>query len=133
MIVVDCSVAAAWALASESGEWTQAARTAVERDGMVVPWLFWFEIRNILIVNERRGRIDVADAERFIRELPKLIAYVDEEPDGSAVMAMARSHRLTVYDAAYIELARRRELTLCTLDQELITAAPKSGVTLWSP
>ncbi|MGD0770757.1 MAG: type II toxin-antitoxin system VapC family toxin [Tepidisphaeraceae bacterium] len=133
MLVVDCSVAAAWALADESGKWTQAARTSVERDGMVVPWLFWFEIRNILIVSERRGRIDLADVERFIREMPKLIADVDEEPDGSAVMTLARSHQLTVYDAAYLELASRRKLALCTLDEQLIAAAPKSGVNLWSP
>jgi predicted nucleic acid-binding protein len=100
---------------------------------MVVPWLFWFEIRNILIVSERRGRIDLADVERFIREMPKLIADVDEEPDGSAVMTLARSHQLTVYDAAYLELASRRKLALCTLDEQLIAAAPKSGVNLWSP
>ncbi len=100
---------------------------------MVVPWLFWFEIRNILIVSERRRRIDAADVERFIGELPKLIADVDDEPDGPAVMTLARSHQLTAYDAAYLELAGRRKLELCTLDQQLIAAATKSGVNLWSP
>lgn len=48
-------------------------------------------------------------------------------------MTLARSHQLTAYDAAYLELASRRKLVLCTLDQQLIAAAPKSGVTLWSP
>jgi predicted nucleic acid-binding protein len=133
MMVVDCSVAAAWALMDEAGDWTRSARALVERDGMVVPWLFWFEIRNILIVNERRGRIDTADVERFIRELPKMIADVDDEPDGAAVMTLARSHGLTAYDAAYLELASRRKLTLCTLDQQLISAAPKTSVNLWVP
>jgi predicted nucleic acid-binding protein len=133
MMVVDCSVAAAWALADESGDWAHSARAAVERDGMVIPWLFWFEIRNILIVNERRGRIDVANVDRFIRELPKLIAHIDDEPDGAALMTLARSHQLTAYDAAYLELAARRNLGLCTLDQQLIAAAPKTGVNLWSP
>jgi len=133
MIVVDCSVAASWALTDESGEWTRSARAATERRGMIVPWLFWFEIRNILIVNERRRRIDMADVERFLGELPKLIAEVDDEPDESAVMSLARSHQLTVYDAAYLELAMRRKLTLCTLDKQLIAAAPKSGVSLWQP
>jgi predicted nucleic acid-binding protein len=98
---------------------------------MVVPWLFWFEIRNILVVNERRGRIDVTDADHFLSELSKLIAEVDDEPDGSAVMKLARSYQLTVYDAAYLELASRRKLSLCTLDKQLIAAAPKSGVNLW--
>jgi predicted nucleic acid-binding protein len=115
MMVVACSVAAAWALLDEAGDWTRSARQAVEREGMVVPWIFWFEIRNILIINERRGRIDAADVERFIDELPKLIAEVDDQPDGPAVMSLARSRRLTVYDAAYLELAARRKLPLCTL------------------
>jgi predicted nucleic acid-binding protein len=133
MIVVDCSVAAAWALSDESGEWTRSARTAAERDGIVVPWVFWFEIRNTLIVNERRGRIDAADVERFIDELPKVIADVDGEPDGPAIMSLARLHKLTVYDAAYLELSVRRGLPLCTLDKQLVAAAAKCGVDLWRP
>jgi predicted nucleic acid-binding protein len=86
-----------------------------------------------LIVNERRGRIDIVDVERFLRELPKMIAVVDDEPDSDDVMALARSHQLTAYDAAYLELASRRELALCTLDEQLKAAALTSGVNLWSP
>jgi predicted nucleic acid-binding protein len=100
---------------------------------MVVPSLFWFEIRNILIVNERRGRIVTADSDRFILELSKLIAEVDDEPDSAKVLTLARSCQLTVYDAAYLELADRRKLELCTLDKQLIAAAPKCGVGLWTP
>jgi predicted nucleic acid-binding protein len=133
MIVVDCSVAAAWVLADEWGEWTHSARAAAEREGMVVPWLFWFEIRSILVVNERRSRVDGANSDRFLRELPKFIADVDAEPDGPAVMRLARSYQLTAYDAAYLELAGRRGLMLCTLDQQLINAATKAGIALWRP
>ena len=88
--------------------------------------LFWFEIRNILIVNERRRRIDATDVERFLRELPKLILEVDEEPDSPAVMALARSHQLTVYDAAYLELAARRQLRIMYSDQQLVVS-PQRG------
>jgi len=132
MLVVDCSVAAAWALADEAVDWTRSALSAVEREGMIVPSLFWFEIRNILIVNERRRRIDAADVEQFLRELPKLILEADDEPDSTAVMTLARSHQLTVYDAAYLELAVRRQLRLCTLDQQLIAGARKEGISLWT-
>lgn len=131
MIVVDSSVAAAWALMDESDEWTRSARNAALSEGIVVPWLFWFEIRNVLAMNERRGRIDATDSNYFLNELPKLIAEVDEQPDSSAVMTLARAHGLTVYDAAYLELSARRKLPLCTRDQALIAAAAKSGVTLW--
>jgi predicted nucleic acid-binding protein len=120
-------------LADESGEWTLAARGAVERDGMAVPWLFWFEIRNILIVNERRGRIEVADVERFVGKLPRLVGDVDDEPDSATVMKLARSHQLAVYDAAYLELVARRSLTLCTRDRQLITAAENAAIGLWIP
>lgn len=131
MIVVDSSVAAAWALMDESDEWTRSARNAALSEGILVPWLFWFEIRNVLAMNERRGRIDATDSNYFLNELPKLIAEVDEQPDSSAVMTLARAHGLTVYDAAYLELSARRKLPLCTRDQALIAAAAKSGVTLW--
>ncbi len=46
---------------------------------------------------------------------------------------MARTHNLTVYDASYLELASRLGLPLCTLDTQLIQAAPKIGVALWQP
>jgi hypothetical protein len=56
--VVDCSVAAAWALVDERTAWTSTALQTVTVEGAIVPSLFWYEIRNILVVNERRGRIE---------------------------------------------------------------------------
>lgn len=131
MMVVDCSVAAAWALPRQATEMTRSARLTAEREGIIVPWIFWFEIRNVLVVNERRGTIDAANADHFLDELPRYIADVDAEPDGAAVMKLSRSYQLTAYDAAYLELASRRNLVLCTLDQQLIAAAAKFKVDLW--
>lgn len=110
-----------------------AWRDAVVAEGMAVPRLFWFEIRNVLTVNERRGRIDSSDSDGFLIQLEKLIAMVDEEPNNQTVMTMARSNHLTVYDAAYLELAARCKMMLCTLDQDLIAAASKAGASLWHP
>ncbi len=68
----------------------------------MVPSLWWFEIRNILIVNERRGRLVEADSATFLRGLSRLGIVIDRAPEESAVLELARKHRLPVYDACYL-------------------------------
>ena len=131
-IVVDCSVAAAWALVDERTAWTSAALQAATAEVAIVPSLFWYEIRNILIVNERRGRIEPSQSARFLADVDPL-TDVDVAPVESDILTLARTHNLTVYDASYLELAIRLGLPLCTLDAQLIEAATKIGVTLWQP
>ena len=81
------------------------------------PW--WFEVRNRLIANERRGRITEGDTAAFLRGLSRLGVAVDRSPDEGAVLTLARRHRLTAYDASYLELSLRESLPLATLDREL--------------
>jgi predicted nucleic acid-binding protein len=131
-IAVDCSVAAAWALVDEWTAWTSAALQAATVEGAIVPSLFWYEIRNILVVNERRGRIEPAQSAQFLADVDPL-TDVDLGPVETDVLALARTHNLTVYDASYLELASRLGLPLCTLDTQLIQAAPKIGVAVWQP
>jgi predicted nucleic acid-binding protein len=95
-----------------------------------VPTLWWFEVRNTLIVNERRGRLTEADTHALLHGLSRLGLVVDHAPDEALVLALARRHRLTVYDAAYLELAQRRHLPLATLDKALLTAARAGGIQL---
>lgn len=128
LLVVDCSVAAAWPLADESSDYTVAALGAATKSRVVVPSLFWFEIRNTLAVNERRGRIARQQSDAFLIALSALISEVDYTPDGNIIMRLAREHQLSVYDAAYLELAMRRSATLCTLDKALLRVAPLEGV-----
>ena len=82
------------------------------------------------MVNERRGRLIERETSRFLRRLGQLAITVDRSPDEAAVMALALRHRLTVYDAAYLELALREALPLATLDAALSAAAQAEGVTL---
>jgi predicted nucleic acid-binding protein len=89
----------------------------------VVPSLWWFEIRNILVVNERRKRITESDTGVFLRDLAGLRIRIDREPQEGAVLRLARTHRLSVYDASYLELALRETIPLATLDDELAAAA----------
>jgi predicted nucleic acid-binding protein len=120
-LVLDASAAAAWLLPDEDGP-------DIGDGPLHVPWLFWFEIRNILVVAERRGRLEPGIAEAFLEALDLLGPEVDALPSSTEVLRLARDHRLTAYDAAYLELARRRTLPLATRDAALARAARSAGV-----
>ncbi len=95
-----------------------------------VPGLWWYEMRNILIVNERRGRIAPADTASFLRHLSRLGVMIDPLPREAGVLALARTHKLSVYDAAYLGLAQRDRIPLATLDAQLVRAARAATVAL---
>jgi predicted nucleic acid-binding protein len=92
--------------------------------------LWWFEVRNALITGERRQRLDQAATAEFLRRLSNLPIAVDHAPDDSMLLDLARRYRLSVYDAAYLELAVRLGVPLATTDSDLINAAPQAGVVL---
>ncbi len=95
-----------------------------------MPSLWWFEVRNLLIVNERRGRLTAGDSLSFLRELDRLGIIQDRMPVESELLRLARAHRLSVYDAAYLELASRTRAKLATLDKALVLAARQESVAL---
>ena len=86
------------------------------------------ELRNALVVNARRGRITEQQTARFLRNVERLAITIDNTPDESGVLTLARRHRLAVYDATYLELALRARLPLATLDVPLAAAARSEGV-----
>jgi len=128
--VLDASIAACWAFEDEDHPIAALALERMRTDEALVPSLWWFEVRNILIVNERRGRLAEADTAAFLRALSRLGVVVDRSPEEAAVLALSRKHRLTVYDASYLELAVRETLPLATLDAELARAASVERVSL---
>ncbi len=128
-LVLDASTTIAWAL-NESYRFAAQAWERMKDDHALVPTLWWFELRNALVVNERRGRITEQQTARFLRNVERLAITIDNTPDESGVLTLARRHRLTVYDVAYVELALRNELPLATLDAMLATAARSEGVHL---
>ena len=128
--VLDSSVTAAWCFPDEQHRTAEAALNRLDGDEAIVPTLWWFEIRNILVVNERRGRVDATETASFLADLERLSIRVDRDPNSETVLSLARKHKLTGYDAAYLELARRLGLPLATLDRALIDAAGADGVPL---
>src|SRR5580658_6059254 len=129
--VLDASVSACWAFADEDHPVADAAFSSIQTEEAVVPALWWFEVRNILIVNERRGRINARDTDFFLRALAQFRIRIDREPEHAGVLQMARARGLSVYDAAYLELANRERLPLATLDRRMGEAALLMGVQLF--
>jgi len=121
--VLDASVTVAWAFADEDHAVAAAALALIRNDQGCVPSLWWFELRNVLIVNERRGRLRETYTAVFLRNLGRLPIVVDRAPEEAAVLTLARRHGLTVYDASYLELAERYAAPLATLDTTLAQAA----------
>jgi len=130
MFVLDASVVANWCFPDESHPNAEAAFRRIAAETALVPTLFWFELRNLLLMGERRGRLSDAQITLSLRDLSELPIEVDHDPDEARVLALARTHRLTVYDAVYLELAQRKELPLATLDSALINAARIENVPL---
>ncbi len=129
--VLDASVSACWAFADEDHPAADAAFGSLRTEEAVVPALWWFEVRNILVVNERRGRITERDTDFFLRVLAQFRIRIDREPEPADVLRIARAQGLSVYDAAYLEVAYRAKLPLATLDRRLGEAARLVGVQLF--
>lgn len=121
--VVDASVAATWLLPDEGNPVAENAYRRLLTDTALVPSIWWYEMRNIFISNELRNRISSEHTETALVLLAGLPIKVSATPDRDNIMALARKHRLTIYDAAYLELAQREIIPLATLDDALIRAA----------
>lgn len=124
-MVIDASIAASWLLPDELQCTSLADLGSSE---LHAPMLFWAETRNILVVSERRKRLSVDMLSEALSILDAIAVNLDEAPDGSRVVQLARSHQLTVCDALYVELALRLQTPIWTLDRKLAAAAQREGV-----
>jgi predicted nucleic acid-binding protein len=131
-LILDCSVAMAWFFEGEATPATDKILDHLNGGGRALVAQHWpMEVGNTLLVAERRKRCTAADAGNFLGILRALAIDTDPETGTnatSASLALARAHDLTLYDAAYLELAMRANLPLATLDRELRLAAKKVGV-----
>jgi predicted nucleic acid-binding protein len=128
--VLDASVSAVWVLADESHPLADRAMQRLADDQALVPLIWWFEVRNILVINERRKRLTVEGSNAYLRLLASFAIQVDIDRDEQAILEFARTYQLSFYDAAYLEVAYRNRIHLATLDKALRTAAEAAGVPL---
>lgn len=132
MLVIDASIAACWLLPSEADRRADLALEQLSKDGGIAPDLWRHEMRNILLMQERRGRIDSAFSTRAFALLAQLPIRIDSSADEAMTLALARRHGLTAYDAAYLELALRQACALATLDTALAQAALAESVPVFA-
>jgi predicted nucleic acid-binding protein len=129
-LVLDSSATLAWIYSDETTAAIRAVFDQVADAGAVVPDLWRLEVANSLTVAVRRHRIDAEFRRAALADLALLDIHADQHTDNHAwseTLHLADRFRLTVYDAAYLELAQRRELPIATLDQDLRTAARAAG------
>lgn len=130
-LIIDCSLTMAWCFADEATPKAAEIQDRLVSEAALVPEHWFLEVANVLAMAEKRNRISAADASRFVQLLTALDIQVDEEAAPRAfehLLPLCRSHGLTSYDAAYVDLAMRRHLPLATLDDDLRTVASKLGV-----
>lgn len=135
--VLDNSVAMRWLLSSQKKADQSYANEVLQ--GMVdcealVPHLWHLEATNVLLSAEKRGELSIGEVERFVSQLEKLPIQVDPLTAQQAfnrILSLARSYKLSSYDASYLELAIREGLPLATLDKDLKKAAKKAEVALY--
>ncbi|HKS61553.1 MAG TPA: type II toxin-antitoxin system VapC family toxin [Xanthobacteraceae bacterium] len=131
--VIDASVAACWFFPDETDPIASQAWLRVHDDTAIVPAHWWFEIRNTMLIGERRARLTEQQITFAMERLARMAIRHDPIPYDADVFALARKHRLTFYDAAYLELAQREGLALATLDDKLVAAARSEQIALVGP
>jgi predicted nucleic acid-binding protein len=102
-------------------------------DEAIVPVLWAYEVSAVLARAQNKAGIAAQEVTDFLDDLEALPITIDGESAGhifSDVHSLALIYRLTSYDAAYLELALRRNLPVATLDAELVTACTSAGVPL---
>jgi predicted nucleic acid-binding protein len=129
--VVDASLTLSWCFVDEATPYSRGTLAALKGTYALVPALWPFEVANSLAVADRRKRITQEGIARFLeilRRLPIQIGRREALWIWQGVLAVAREHRLSAYDAAYLELAKREGMHLATLDHDLEEAARTLGV-----
>ena len=133
--VADASVAVAWVHPAQATSATDAMLDALS-DGarLEVPALWPLEVANALTVLVRRGKLRHQERDTAFGWLRSLPVHFDHDAAALAftrLSDLASTHALSIYDAAYLELAERRHLRLGCKDGPLREAARHAGVELW--
>lgn len=137
-LIIDASMALAWIYSREKPDEAACADKALQATtemAIVVPSLWHTEIANALLVGERRKVVTEAQSIDFLARLSRLPIAVDDVPTAlrqDQVMALAREHGLTAYDATYLDLALRMGAALATFDGKLAGAMQRAGGELFA-
>lgn len=129
--VLDCSITMAWCFEDESTSFTDSILDRLANSSAIVPSIWSLEVANVLLLAKKNKRITEVQSASFIDGLAVLPIVIDQSTHSRAmhsIFVLAGESDLTVYDAAYLELALRERIPLITLDKGLIKAAKKMNV-----
>jgi predicted nucleic acid-binding protein len=132
-LVIDASLTLSWYFEDERTPSIDAVLDQVAASGAVAPALWRLEVANGFLMAIRHKRIDKGFRDRALRHLTLLPITIDSDTDKhvwSSMIQLADQFGLTMYDAAYLELARRRSLPLASLDEKLGEAGKALGVAI---
>lgn len=132
-LILDCSATISWLMPDETSEQSNFLLNMVTEKGALVPSLWKLEVGNVLLMAQRRNRISIVERIMIIHDLEKLPILIDTETvhyTWTETFALAEKFKLTLYDAAYLELAIRCDLPLATFDVALAKAAKTTKVFL---
>lgn len=133
--VLDNSVLIAWAF-EEASDYANSVGDSLASSVARVPSIWPLEFANALLVGQRRGRLSESEAGRlrdFVLCLPIEVVRDHVPRVLKDLLALAREHGLSAYDASYLDLAMREGLPLASLDGRLIAAASRCGVSAFHP
>ena len=138
LVVIDASMALAWLFERQHPSDGERAEQLLATCGKVpwwIPGLWHLEVSNALLVAERRSLLPQGDSDRFLARLSSLPFLTDIDPVAERsvrIVALARCHGLSSYDATYLELAQRLGAALASFDRQLNRAADSIGVALFN-
>ncbi len=133
IFVVDNSIVMSWCFNDEANDYADRVLDRLAAGAAFVPSIWPLEVVNVLLVAERKKRLETFDCVRFLRfleQLPITVEYGQGEVRMKELLSLARSNRLSSYDAAYLDLAMRKGVPIATLDNALAKAAKKTGIAI---
>lgn len=134
--VIDNSVVMSWCFEDEGDPYADAVLESLKDGEAFVPGIWPLELGNVLLVAERKKRLDKASAVRFLELVIGLPLTVEQETPRrtlTEIVSLAREQRLSTYDASYLDLAMRMGLPLSTLDASIRKAAKRLGIPTYEP
>jgi len=131
--ILDASISMSWCFADERTPYSRDVLKQLDYTYAEVPTIWPLEIANVLAVNERKGRLQISESTEFLKTLSRLDIRIEQRPAYPGdLLPLIRRHKLTAYDAAYLDLAKRTGFALASFDTDLIDAAKSEGIALFS-
>ena len=134
--VIDNSVVVSWYFKDEANAYTLAVLRGLDAAQAIAPAIWPLELSNALLVAEHRNRLTEAETAHILTVLHSLSISIEQEPPErvwAEILQLARTQRLSTYDASYLDLAMRMGSPIATLDKALRNAARKVNVPLYKP